>query len=442
MSSDAKPETGARRPTSWLAGVLRTWVPIMTGEGRPLIWCWLYVFCVLCSYYVIRPIRDAMGIDGGVRNLQWLFSATLVCMLLANLPFAALARRLPRTRFIAIAYRFFIVNLLVFAILLSLGSHEQSIWIGRVFFVWVSVFNLFVVSVFWELVVDTFDDEQGRRLFALMAAGATLGAIVGAAVTATLNHLFGPVGLLVLSAILLEVSVRCVRRIAPVHRRSSHFRSEFTAIGGTVLAGISRTIRSPYLASICVYILLFSMASTTLYFEQANVIHRTFASGSSRVTFFATLDFVGNLLTLLMQILVTGHIIRRFGVTLTLVLIPALSVVGFAFVALWSTFSTVVVFSLLRRAGNFAIARPTREILFTKLDREDKYKAKSFIDTVIYRAGDQIGAWTYAGFESIGMSGGGMAIVAMLLSLLWLMNSLWLGRRHESGVIPAGPMEG
>ncbi|QNB16071.1 hypothetical protein G5S35_30850 [Paraburkholderia tropica] len=309
MPSATESEARATRPTTWLRGVLHAWIPVRVGEWRPLFWCWLYVFCVLCSYYVIRPIRDAMGIDGGVRNLQWLFSATLICMLLANLPFAALARRLTRARFIAVAYRFFIVNLLVFAVLLSLGTRGQSIWIGRVFFVWVSVFNLFVVSVFWELVVDVFNDDQGKRLFALMAAGATLGAIVGATVTATLNHLVGPVGLLVISAMLLEVALRCVRHIAPIYARDQHFRSQFTAIGGTVLAGISRTIHSPYLINICVYMLLFSMASTTLYFEQANVIHRTFASGASRVTFFATLDLVGNALTLLLQILLTGKIV-------------------------------------------------------------------------------------------------------------------------------------
>lgn len=197
----------------------------------------------------------------------------------------------------------------MFAVLLSIGTRGQSIWIGRIFFVWVSVFNLFVASVFWELVVDVFNDDQGTRLFALMAAGATQGAIVGAVVTATLNHLVGLRGLLVISAMLLEVSLRCVWHIAPVYARDQYFRRQFTVIGGAALGGLSRTIHSPYLIHICVYMLLSSMASTMLYFDQANVIHRTFASGSSRVTFFATLDLVGNALTLLLRILLTGKII-------------------------------------------------------------------------------------------------------------------------------------
>jgi AAA family ATP:ADP antiporter len=434
MSSEQAAAASAH-PSPRALRLLGKLVQIRPEEVRPLIWCWLYIFCVLSAYYVIRPIRDTMGIAGGVRNLSWLFSATLVCMLLSNLPFAALSRRLPRARFIAIAYRFFIANLLLFALLLGWATQTQAVWIGRVFFVWVSVFNLFVVSVFWTLIVDIFNGEQGKRLFALMAAGATIGAIVGSSVTAMLARTVAPMWLLAISACLLEVAVLCVRRLSRLHtpRVSGQPNpgSEAGTIGGTVLAGIAHTFRSPYLLNICAYILLFSITSTTLYFQQAEVVHHTFGNDRSRETFFAMLDLTVNVLTLLTQVLLTGRIVRRLGVALTLTIIPALSAAGFAVLAMSPTIAVLVVFAVLRRAGNFAIARPTREILFTVLSREDKYKAKSFIDTVVYRAGDQVGAWVYAGGAAIGLSGGAAALVAVPLSLLWLANSFWLGRRRE-----------
>lgn len=420
---------------------------IRPGEGRAVIWSCLYIFCVLSAYYVIRPIRDNMGIAGGVRNLQWLFSATLVCMLLANLPFAALSRRLPRVRFISISYRFFIANLAIFAVLLSLGSSSQHTWVGRVFFVWVSVFNLFVVSVFWALVVDVFDGEQGKRLFSILAAAATVGAVVGSSVTALLAHAVGEVGLLVVSAILLEVSVICVRRLSRLASQKSPsdaaISSGSTAVatpavdaatqplGGGWLTGVTHTLKSGYLANICLYMLLFAVATTILYFEQANLVRRYFPDSAARVTFFATLDLISNVLTLAVQLTITSRIIKRFGLTLSLVLIPVLSVFGFAFLAIWPSIAILVGFAVLRRAGNFAIARPSREILFTAVSREDKYKAKSFIDTVVYRLGDQLGAWTYAAFESIQLSAGGMAWIAAILSLAWCVNTGWLGRRHS-----------
>jgi AAA family ATP:ADP antiporter len=432
---------------------------IRPGEGRLVAWSALYIFCVLCAYYVIRPIRDTMGIGGGVHNLQWLFTGTLVCMVLANLPFSALSRTLPRARFITITYRFFTAQLLLFAIVMTVSDPSQIVWVGRVFFVWVSVFNLFVVSVFWALVVDVFNTHQGKRLFALLAAGATCGAIVGSATTAELAKHVSPAGLLLIAAALLEIAVLCVARLSkhsqqalpsvectneasatienakphrPRARPPTSAATDATApLGGSVLAGITRTIRSPYLANICLYMLLFSIASTILYFEQATLIHRAIPSSAARLKLFATLDLVGNSLTLVLQLTMTSRIVRLFGVALTIAIIPALSALGFGILALWPTMTALIGFAVLRRAGNFAIARPTREMLFTVIGREDKYKAKTFIDTVLYRLGDQVGAWTYAGFSSAGLSAAMMALVAALVSLAWLVNSYWLGQRQQ-----------
>lgn len=425
----------------------QTLLAIAPGEGPAVAWSALYIFCVLCAYYVLRPIRDTMGIGGGVNNLQWLFTGTLVCMLLCNLPFSALSRKLPRVRFISITYRFFTIQLLMFAAALALSSRTESVWVGRVFFIWVSVFNLFVVSVFWALVVDVFDAEQGKRLFSLMAAGATIGAIVGAATTASLARHVPQAGLLVISAALLEVAVLCASKLSryvrdPMPARTAMNDDDAKAhdarsvdaqpLGGSVLAGMIRTARSPYLANICLYMLLFSVSSTILYFEQANLVHRAYPDSGARLSLFATLDLIGNALTLVLQLTSTSRIVRYLGMTVSLAIIPALSVLGFGALAFWPSIGALIAFTVLRRAGNFAVARPTREILFTVVSREDKYKAKTFIDTVVYRFGDQLGAWTYAGLVAVGTSSGTLILLAAALSLAWLFNSMWLGRRQQA----------
>jgi AAA family ATP:ADP antiporter len=397
-------------------------------------WSWLYIFSVLSSYYILRPIRDEMGVAGGVENLQWLFTGTLIGMILVNPPFAALVAKLPRVRFISITYRFFIANMLLFVVLLEVATAEQNIWVGRVFFIWTSVFNLFVVSVFWALMVDVFNSEQSKRLFGFIAAGATLGGIVGSSITAALAQHMPALYLLLGSALLLELAVFSVRRlsrIAAAPRQQSTERREDAPIGGTMLSGIGHAFKSPYLVNVSVYILLYAITSTLLYFQQAEIARASFADRGARTAFFARIDLWVNILTLGAQLFLTGRVLRAIGVAVTLATLPALSILGFGTLALAPTILILVAYQVLRRAGNFAFARPAREVLFTVVPREDKYKAKSFIDTVVYRTGDQVGAWSYAllGFMGLGMTG--IAIVAVPISLVWLLNSLWLGRKQE-----------
>lgn len=413
---------------------LKKFVNVEPAEVAVLGWSWLYIFAVLFSYYILRPIRDEMGVAGGVENLPWLFTGTLVGMLLVNPPFAALVAKLPRVKFIAFAYRFFIVNLLIFAALLFFASGEKSIWIGRVFFIWISVFNLFVVSVFWALMVDVFDSEQSKRVFGFIAAGATLGGIVGSSLTASLAKSVAPAYLLLISALLLEGAVYCARRLARLStalHRTGVKAGEETAIGGGVFAGITHALKSPYLLHISLYILLYAVTSTLLYFQQAEIAKQAFSSRGARTAFFAQIDLWVNVLTLVAQVFVTSRVIKALGVGVTLVTLPVLSMLGFGALATVPTLAVLVVYQVLRRAGNFAFARPTREVLFTVVPRDEKYKAKSFIDTVVYRAGDQAGAWSYAGLGMLGMGLPGIAIAAVPLSLLWLFNGLWLGRRQE-----------
>jgi len=415
-------------------GFLRRVIDVRPVELPALGWSWLYIISLFISYYILRPIRDEMGVAGGVENLQWLFTGTLAGMIAVNPPFAALVAKLPRVRFIGLSYRFFAVNLLVFAVLLQLASGGQSIWIGRLFFIWTSIFNLFVVSVFWALMVDVFDTEQSKRLFGFIAAGATIGGILGSTVTASLARRMPATYLLLASAVLLELAVFCVGRLS---RLSSTLSARPAGqpgeapIGGSLLSGFSHALKSPYLINVCIFLLLFAITSTFLYFQQAEIARKYFADRGARTAFFARVDLWVNMLTLGAQLFVTARTIKRIGVALTLALLPLLSIFGFGTLAWAPTIAVLVGFQVIRRAGNFAFARPTREVLFTVVPREDKYKAKSFIDTVVYRLGDQVGAWSYAGLGGLGLAMTGVSIVAVPISLLWLVNSLWLGRKQK-----------
>jgi ATP:ADP antiporter, AAA family len=414
--------------------LLRRFIEVRPEEVPVVGWCWLYIFSVLSSYYIMRPIRDQAGVAGGVNNLQWLFTGTLVGMLVLNIPFAYLVKKLPRSRFIPITYRFFAVNIVLFAALLYWSDAQQTIWVGRIFFIWVSVFNLFVVSVFWQMNVDLFSPEQGKRLFALIAAGATIGAIVGSSLTATLARYVSPMFLLLGAALLLEVAVFAVGRLSrlspTLHRQPTAGDTE-APIGGSVFAGITHAFRSRYLVNVSLFLLLFAVTSTFLYFQQLGIVSRSFSDRGTQTAFFATVDLLVNVLTLLVQLFLTGRILLLLGVALTLGFLPALTIIGFGALALFPTIAAVAVFQVLRRASDYAIARPTREVLFTVVPREDRYKAKSFIDTVVYRTGDQVGAWSVALLRWAGLGTAGTAWVAIPIAALWLFNALWLGRRQE-----------
>ena len=432
--SDSNTVIIERKPNK-VVRLLNRMIDVRPAELRVLGWSWLYIFSVLSAYYILRPIRDEMGVAGGVENLQWLFTGTLFGMILVNPPFAALVIKLPRVRFISIAYRFFIANLLIFVLLLKIASAEQDIWIGRVFFIWTSVFNLFVVSVFWALMVDVFSSEQSKRLFGFISAGATLGAIVGSSITASLASHVPATYLMVGSAVLLEVAVFSVRqlsRLSDVLHRRPTVGAEETPIGGSLLSGFTHAFKSPYLVNVSVYILLYAITSTFLYFQQADIARQAFANRGARTAFFARIDLWVNILTLAAQLFVTGRVLAVFGVAFTLATLPALSVLGFSALAVTPTLVIIVIYQVLRRAGNFAFARPSREVLFTVVPREDKYKAKSFIDTVVYRTGDQVGAWSYAALSFIGLGMIGIAITAVPISIAWLVNGLWLGRKQET----------
>jgi AAA family ATP:ADP antiporter len=432
--SEVKPGSQPE-PATPLLRFLRRLIDVTSAELPALGWCWLYIFSVLASYYILRPIRDQMGVAGGVNNLPWLFLGTLIAMLVLNVPFSALVKLLPRRQFIAISYRFFALSILAFGAALHWATPEQTIWVGRFFFIWTSVFNLFVVSIFWSMVVDIFSPEQGKRLFGFIAAGATLGAIVGSSVTASLATMVQPAVLLIGAALLLEVATFCVRRLSLLSAKMSdrpHPERDEQPIGGGVMAGFVDALRKPYLLNTAIFLLLYAITSTFLYFSQASIVSTSFTSRGEQTAFFATIDLIVNSITLVFQVFLTGRLLRWFGVAIALAMLPAISMIGFGALYVLPTLAAVASFQAVRRAGNFALTQPARQVLYTVVSREDRYKAKNFIDTAVYRAGDQVGAWSYA---LIGMIGWGIkeaGVVAVVISMVWLVNSLWLGRRQEA----------
>ena len=422
---------------AFFAATLRKFVDVRPEEIRALWLGFFFNFVVLASYYVLRPIRDDIGAAGGLENLSWMYTGTMIVMLLANALFSALVARSSRRRFIPTTYRFFIANLLLFFSLMKWAPAAQQIWVGRCFFVWVSVFNLFVATVFWAFMTDIFSTDQGKRLFAFLGVGGTLGAIVGGAATALLVKKIGPLNLLFVSVILLELAAQCVR-FFPVQFTKSVAtpgqpdRGEEKPIGGNVWAGFTHVIRSPYLLGICAFLMLYGITSTLAYFQQADIAAHQFQDRASRTAFFAQVDISVNVLTILVQAFLTGRLLKWLGVGITLALLPAVNVIGFLAMGWMPLLSLLVVFQTLRRASNFAVSRPAREVLFTVLRREDKYKAKSFIDTFVYRVGDQIGAWSYPLLTWLGLGLAGISFVAAPIAALWCGLSLWLGRKQAA----------
>jgi AAA family ATP:ADP antiporter len=400
------------------------------GELSLVAWACAYFFFILSSYYCIRPVRDAFGLSGGDQELRWLFRTTLVVMIAVNPVFSWLVARFPRRKFILVSYLFFALNLLIFFLLFTATKEGEAAWARRTFYVWVSVFNLFIVSVFWGFMADLFTVEQSKRLYGLIAVGGTIGAMAGAGLAWLLARPLGAANMLPISITLLLAACLCMLRLNRLARRRRAAPGVVDAeadvggepeevIGGSSLAGVTHLLCSPYLLGIGLFILLYTILGTLLYFRQADIVRDAFTSDEARTAFFSKVAFLSNSLTVLIQIFLTGRVLRSIGVGLTLALLPIVHVIGFGVLGASPTLIVLVSFVVGRQASNYALARPARESLFTVLEREEKYKAKNLIDTFIYRAGDAIGT------ARIGF-------LAIPLAVVWFILALLLGRRQKT----------
>jgi AAA family ATP:ADP antiporter len=404
-------------------------LPATTREREAALWSFAYFFTLLAGYYVLRPLRDQMGIAGGVKNLPWLFTATFVSLLVAQPLYGALVARLPRVRFISIVYHFLVANLALFWLLLILGV--EKVIVARVFFVWVSVFNLFAVAVFWSFMADLFAPEQGKRLFGFIGAGGTAGALVGPVVTIWLSAPLGPVNLLIVAAAFLELAVFCVHRIENVAHPPTDADPRRQRVGGSAFAGLSELISSPYLLGVAGWVSLLSFGATIAYFAQANIVSATFHSAAAQTRLFAGIDLAVGLLSLATQVFATATFLKRFGTGIAAAALPAVYVVGFAALAIAPSLSVVVTLQVAQRWMNFAIANPARQVFFTVVGREEKYKAKNLIDVVIYRGSDALYGWVYDSLQALGLKLGAIALCALPVAAGWLFLSTALGRTQE-----------
>ncbi|MEO7404129.1 MAG: MFS transporter [Burkholderiales bacterium] len=403
---------------------------IETGERTAFIWSFAYFFCLLCGYYILRPVRSEMGIQSGVTNLPALMTVTFVTMLAVTPLFGWVAARFPRARMLPAVYGFFILNLIAFYFAFESGFDPK--FIARAFFVWLSVFNLFVVSVFWSFMTDLFEEGQAKRLFPVIAAGGSLGAIVGSGLIQLLVKPLGMAGLMLMAAGFLGLAMVCIRRLArwSGERALKTAAARGDAIGGNILAGIRLAFSSPYLIALCVYIFLLTWTSVVLYLENARIVAATFTVAAERTTFFARVEMIVSVLTLVCQLLLTNRLIERMGLAVGLLFLPAISVIGFLALGTAPVLLVLVIFDVARRVGEYAISKPAREVLFTVLDRESKYKAKNFIDTAVTRGGEAASGWISDGIKALGATGGQVAFVAAPIAALWGVLGWWLAREQ------------
>ncbi len=411
-------------------------VPVAPTEVAALLLSFLYFFCLLAAYYIVRPVRDEMAVQVGAANLQWLFSAVFLAMVALVPVFGWLAARLPVHRLLPLIYGFFALNLVGFNRVLASEVPTESV--APFFFVWVSVFNLFVVSVFWSFMADLFSTEAARRLFGFISAGGSLGAVAGPGLTTLLAPAIGIPNLLLVSAALLAGAIGCILALLHIGERRPEGLQRFLRTSEetsgerpSLWVGVTRILHSPYLIGICIYLVCYTLLGTLLYFAQTTLVPEVVPSPEGRTRLFASVDLAVNLLTLSIQLLLTGRILSRFGVTPMLAALPLVSIGGFAAFGLAPILPVLVILGVMRRAGEFAISKPTRETLFTVVPKEEKYQAKNVIDTVIHRAGDAASSWIAAGLASFGLSISGMAFAAVPVAALWLATGLFLGRRHE-----------
>src|SRR5205807_6504888 len=411
--------------TSWFQRA----VPATAPERSAALWSFAYFFTLLAGYYVLRPLRDQMGIAGGVKNLPWLCTGTFLSLLIAQPLYGALVARLPRVKFISIVYHFFVANLVLFWVLLTFDV--EKVIVARVFFVWVSVFNLFAVAVFWSFMADLFTSEQGKRLVGFIGAGGTAGALLGPVVTIWLSAPLGPVNLLIVAAAFLELAVFCVHRIESVADPPTDVDHRRQRVGGSAFAGLSELIRSPYLLGLAGWVSLLSFGATIAYFAQANIVSATIHSAAAQTRLFAGIDLSVGLLSLATQVFATATFLKRFGTGIAAAALPAIYVVGFAALAMAPSLAVVVALQVAQRSMNFAIANPARQVFFTVVGREEKYKAKNLIDVVIYRGSDALYGWVYAGLQALGLKLGAIALCALPIVAGWFILSTALGRTQE-----------
>jgi ATP:ADP antiporter, AAA family len=446
VRSEALPDP---REKDCMTAVLQRFLNVRRDEVAPILAAALYFFFILTALMVLRPARDAIGMRSGLDAVRWLFMGTLVVTLLANPLFGALVSRFRRLVFIAATYLFFALSLVAFWALIVLAPQAVGEASGMAFYVWMSVFNYFVTMVFWALMADRFSLGQSKRIFGVIAVGGTLGAILGPLLAAALVEPLGAPSMLLVATGFLVLAIGAawlVARLQPERRREDTADAEapprvdeHAVIGGSAWAGFRAVFQSRYLLGIAAYVMILAVMVTFVYFTRLQMVAALGEDVDMRAGVFARIDLATQVAVLVLQLLVTGHLMKRLGVHVTLALLPLTVALGFIGLAIVGTLVALVAFDATFRAVQRAIMRPGRETLFTVVGREDKYKSKAFIDTFVYRAGDAAGAQTEGGLARLGMGLAALATVAVPLALVWAALGVWLGRTQRKEAARAAP---
>ena len=424
-----------------MSQLLRRLVVLQPGEAPALLASFATLLCTFSSYTILRPVRDAMGVTSGLEKIPYLFWGVFAVMLLLQPVYGWLTSRYPRTVFLPWVYGFFAVNLVGFYVWFRLQADHT--WIARTYFVWVSVFNLFVVAAFWSLMADVFTREQAGRVFGFIWAGASTGGLIGPAVAHELAVPLGAINLLPISAGLLLVSLVFMSQVI---RWQRHERVESpagaasageparaeAALGGGIFAAFTQVVRSPYLLGIAAFVLLMTWVSTFLYLEQQSFVAKVFTSADQRTRFFAGIDFWVQAASLVGQVLLFGRLFKWVGMRAMLAAVPVIMTAGYAIFALAPRFMVLVIVYAVRRVGDYALTRPCRDALYTVVSREEKYKAKSLIDTFVYRGGDATSGSLYQAMtQSLGAGPAAVGWAGAAISAIWTVLALALGRAQE-----------
>jgi ATP:ADP antiporter, AAA family len=421
---------------SALQRLLRRATTVEPYEARAVLLSFLYFFFLLGSYYVIRPVRDAMGTVYGSDQLEILYTGTFVATFICAPIFGAFVSWMRLSRLLPWVYGFFAITLVLFYVLFETATQDRTL--AGVFFVWVSVFNMFIISVFWSFMSDVFSRKQAKRLFGFIAAGGSLGAVAGPAVTALLVGVIGNNNLLLVSAFGFGIVILIIVMLGKEKTRllaSGEDVQRTTldhGVGTNPFAGFTLLLKSPYLLLIAAFVLMLTWVSTILYFQQAELVSAAFESREERTRTFAVVDLVVNFAAILIQLFGTSRIVQRIGVGGGLVLVPAIMVIAFAALALSPVLMVLLVIQVVRRVAEYALARPSREMLFTIVDQESRYKAKNVIDSVVYRFGDLSQAWIQAGLGAAGFAIVGTSVVGIGVAAAWGWVARRLGKSWES----------
>jgi AAA family ATP:ADP antiporter len=413
------------------AAILQRFTNIRREEAAPALVAGLLFFCVLSALMVVRPAREALGMQRGIEAVRWLFIGTVVVTLLVNPLFGLLVSRFRRLAFIGATYLFFAFGLLAFYALLALAPAAIGERTGQVFYVWFSVFNLFATMLVWALMADRFSLEQSKRLFGAIAVGGTLGAIFGPWLASVLAKPLGTPALLLVAAGFLVLALGAAWWLTRISTENNSSSTQ-GVIGGSAWEGFRSVFRSPYLLAICGYVLILAVMVTFIYFTRLQMVAALGTDLDARTATFARIDVITQAATLVLQALVTGHLMRRLGVAVTLALLPLTAALGFLGLAIAGSLAALIAFEAAFRAVQRGIMRPARETLFTIVPRTDRYKAKAFIDTFVYRAGDVAGAQTEGLLGRLGMGLAALASFAVPLAMAWLVLGVWLGYAQRS----------